>query len=931
MRKILHKLTDQERLSGLFSLMLTLLFACIFRPNDQNPLKHFNRQIGISILNGFDANKTFTHFLVWYLGLPLFFLFLYFSFKKLFRLEVIKNKAWAILDPILAVGIANLVIKLMNPASEYKIDADVVTLLVIAIVLTITCLRFQWLDQDGLVTYVFGLLAFLLLFNLCFQHRSLSLLMIVSVCCSLFVVRLFYQSSIKSLLRVLFAAFPLLFAIFLEGRSILNQHEIFVHLSKALFLALSFGLIAILFLARKTSFISMLSNKLKEQEYPLLVVSLGILSVIPPMVIVSDMDLFESASHGMQIFDFFHSHKFPLIESFDGHIFSNSWSAYLYQFFNQDVLGAVLNPYFQFNAAVFLFFIYKLLTYYFSKLDSCLLTSFGFVSLGLVFDYHFFGLMIIFATIYLVKHTDKISAYFIYWLSVFLSFLFQVPVGLPFFVASVALVIFLCLKKAIKLNIFKIFSSFLIVLLPFVFTFVTVLNFNLARIKNRILEIIGIMNSNLNWAHEKIGDKIQFQYVFFYILLPLVVTIIGMQTFFTWKKPNIKDKNFAKQATLIILIISYFMNFTRILGRHSVMEMKVQFLVWTAILIVPLFMIRFFKNGWRPLIFMMSLLSICFFSMMQKNAVIFNKANVYQQGINFVKSEDIFSFKDKKELRWQFPPEMISELKTITTAIKKIIPPNKTYLDFTNQTLLYALTKREKPVFINQSPGMLSGKFTQKMFLKEIEESKNVDFVITHEAANIDGVDGKIRYYLVSEYINQKFMPLTMVDKYSIWLKKSAEKNYNLNKLKKTYHLSLGDISFGGSVPVEHLYDLKQLPLVWANLDQEKAVENKVLYNGDVKNNQVKFKHLPAKDKRLGNYLKLTVENNEIIPISVPLKLENKQKNNLITFKFEAKPGRNVYLIRVSSDPYWYTDDLDRLKMEIRNVKLKRMQVLQGD
>ncbi|MDR0690569.1 MAG: hypothetical protein LBF32_00550 [Streptococcaceae bacterium] len=930
MLKILHKFTDQERLSGLLSLMLTLLFACLLRPTDQNPLKHFKRQIGISILNGLDANKTFIHFFAWYLFLPMLFLFLYFSFRKLFELGVIKNNGSSILDTVLAVGIANLLIRLMNPAFEYKVDADVVTLLVIAIALTTTCLRFQWLAQDGLVTYVFGLLAFLLLFNLCFPHRSSILLIFIAACCSLATVRL-YKSLVESLLRVLFATFPLLFAILIEGRSILNQHEIFVHLSKFLFLGVSFGSIMLLFLVRKMNFALALSQKLKSKEYPLLVISLGILSVIPPMVIVSDMDLFESASHGMQVFDFFHSHKFPLVESFDGHIFSNSWSAFLYQFLNQDVRGAVLNPYFQFNAAIFLFFIYKLLTYYFSKLESCLLASLGFVSLGMVFDYQFFGLILIFSTVYLVKHSDKISAYFLYWLSVFLSFLFQMPVGLPFFVASLAVLVFLHLKKVIQLNIFKISISFLLSLLLLVFIFVAILDFNLGRVKNRILEIMDIMNSNLNWAYEKIGDLNHFQYVFFYILLPLIVIIMGVQIFLAWKKPSVKDKNFAQQTALLILIISYFMNFTRSLGRHSVMEMKVQFLVWTAILIVPLFTMRFFKKGWHSLNFMLSLLSVCFLSMMQKDTAIFNKVNVYQQVSDIAKGEDIFSFKNKRQMRWQFPPEMIKELKPITTAIQTIIPPKKTYLDFTNQTLLYALTNREKPVFINQSPGMLSGAFTQRMFLQEVKEARNVDFVIMHEAANIDGVDGKIRYYLVAEYINQKFTPLTKIGKYSIWMKKSAVKNYDLSKLKESYHLSLGDISFSASVPAEHLYDLKQLPFIWANFDQEKAAQNRLLYNSDVKNNQALLKLLPAKDKQWGNYLKLEVENNEAKPLSVPLKLGNEKKEDSLTFKFEVKPGKNIYLIRVSSDPYWYTGDIERIKLADINAKLIKMQVLQGD
>ena len=56
------------------------------------------------------------------------------------------------------------------------------------------------------------------------------------------------------------------------------------------------------------------------------------------------------------------------------------------------------------------------------------------------------------------------------------------------------------------------------------------------------------------------------------------------------------------------------------------------------------------------------------------------------------------------------------------TSINNYLNEESTYLDLSNQTLLYALLGREKPVYINQSPGLLSGEQSQQLFIEQIEK-----------------------------------------------------------------------------------------------------------------------------------------------------------------------------------------------------------------
>ena len=67
---------------------------------------------------------------------------------------------------------------------------------------------------------------------------------------------------------------------------------------------------------------------------------------------------------------------------------------------------------------------------------------------------------------------------------------------------------------------------------------------------------------------------------------------------------------------------------------------------------------------------------------------------------------------------------MTNEYKDLKVVLENILDEDETYLDLSNQNLLYALIGKEKPVYVNQSPGLLSGELTQQMYIKEVIDSK---------------------------------------------------------------------------------------------------------------------------------------------------------------------------------------------------------------
>lgn len=153
---------------------------------------------------------------------------------------------------------------------------------------------------------------------------------------------------------------------------------------------------------------------------------------------------------------------------------------------------------------------------------------------------------------------------------------------------------------------------------------------------------------------------------------------------------------------------------------------------------------------------------------------------------------------------------------------------NETYLDFTNQTLLYAFLNRKNPVYINQSQGLINGENGQKNFLKQVKD-KNITFVLMPYVGNnnynryadflmLDSILNIDRYYLVIEYICRNYRSLCIIDDMVIWCRKDeydylVEKN---NTLKNVTFVK----SYDYNAEIYYKHDLGFIPFLLGNGDK---------------------------------------------------------------------------------------------------------------
>lgn len=167
-------------------------------------------------------------------------------------------------------------------------------------------------------------------------------------------------------------------------------------------------------------------------------------------------------------------------------------------------------------------------------------------------------------------------------------------------------------------------------------------------------------------------------------------------------------------------------------------------------------------------------------------------------------------------------------------------------------------------------------------------------------------------------------------------MKKESQKNLDI--LKKITNINYGYDEFVSKeldwLSFVHNNNLEYLPYIWANYDIKKAINNKVLYNlKNISNNRFSIDKLNNNQKIKGNYLLITgnFKNEE----KVTIKLGN-LKDNIFSEKYKynfiAKEGTQNYLLRVSTDYYWYTNEINSVEVVSENgIKNVSMKILEGD
>lgn len=140
-----------------------------------------------------------------------------------------------------------------------------------------------------------------------------------------------------------------------------------------------------------------------------------------------------------------------------------------------------------------------------------------------------------------------------------------------------------------------------------------------------------------------------------------------------------------------------------------------------------------------------------------------------------------------------------------------------------------------------------------------------------------------------------------------------------------------------------HSYLYYDLARLWAEKDKKAALNNKVVSKTEIVENGIYLFETTQFDKKLGNYLNISAEmvnktpswykEDDIKGLTVKLGI---YIDGVFVEKYRylinLKEGTHEYLLRISSDYYWYTEEINSICIEsLQDVKFLEVKVLEGD
>lgn len=162
---------------------------------------------------------------------------------------------------------------------------------------------------------------------------------------------------------------------------------------------------------------------------------------------------------------------------------------------------------------------------------------------------------------------------------------------------------------------------------------------------------------------------------------------------------------------------------------------------------------------------------------------------------------------------------------TLCQILDATLGEDETYLTLSSTDYLYAITGRKNPLYVNQSPLMLSGDTSQEYALEEIEAAQPVYVLMPRDGwPVIDGIDVDFKYYRLIEYAYENYEPFVQIEgaDYDVWC---------LSDRRAELESALESSGADFAAEWEYLDDyepnmqgeLGLIPLLWAERDEADA------------------------------------------------------------------------------------------------------------
>lgn len=802
--KIKNNLTDRFSLNNIpCALTGVLAYLFLIKPDSHNydSVRKFKRVFGSSVLYNIDVSRRIQNFFIWFLAAAiLFFVFMLFieELKRKFSSSECQ-KVWKFIGRFSIIALCSAVfegINFFNSSSVsylYELVFLIYSLAFIYIIFSIeekvsaenffalcACAVLAAIPFYLCIPSIFYRPSLLLMIQYFFSYGIILLLKVLPAKKNI----LIQKENLAEHYFVFLACVPAFLSVFIESISVLNQHEIFIGHPKKVF-ALLFAFSFIVFSVLNLMLTQNNSRHFdsKKYAYPLLIWGFALLTWQVPSSFARYPDWFEHANAATLISDFLNFNIIPIVGHYGGHMMSGVWEGIFYGIINNDFYNAGFSPYggWLSNPLEFLVFFFFLKT--FLDRDTSFFATLMIPFYGTV-SYFILGLLIAVA---LVKYIRKNSFYNIclVWLACVWCTLYRLDLGFAFDAACLAVLVVYSFynRKDIK----QIVLSFMLVAGFFFVLWCVLCLISSVNPIVRLLEFIKISSSNNHWAYTEIGNKGLTAYSVFYLFVPVTVAV-SLVTVFASKSLRIKI-GIESLCLLVFLGIAFFANYPRSLVRHSLAESQYRIAMFTFSLFLSLLIALIKSKKCFVPVFISCSLMLTFFAThgnFSERCVLTSGTNNIVNINSFWSSEFWQNIKNNKQKinRVTVAGNVMNKASRLDKVFSLLLKEDETFVDFMNASSLYSIIGRKCPVYVSQTPMMLSGEFSQKCFIKEIESDiQKIPLAIfpARSTHSIDGINNEFRYYKVAEFSYQNYVPLCAIDEFAIWCLKNRFDEFEEN------------------------------------------------------------------------------------------------------------------------------------------------------
>lgn len=973
-----------------------MMIAVLFNPMEdkRNSVIQFKRMIGQGIMQNVDVARRTSNFSCWFMLFIVTFVTSYIFLGYLLsrkRAEE-EKKVLDFLDQFLVIANINAVLTGINyfqnkseNTKTFQYTSQLIFVIVCAALLYVILRLGRFMTSDGYATLLvavfslgYGITAIInqkwddgkLLF--CVQLILFGIAVIGMVTIQR-ILKLHQENNFLQIFAIICSFIPFVTSFYIELIHILNQWGIYVVRVRRYYIVS----LALMMLTAITCSVVTGRKKCnmipwKIISYPVLIFGISCLVVQIPLEQQYGAEMYETANYSVLISDFLKYGKIPIIEHYGGHMMTGVWEGIAYAVLNHDGNGAIFSPYMVYIKPVLAVLFFCLVKELWNE-DMALATVL-FLPFYDSWSYYGLGMVVCLIAIVFVKKNTYMKAFGL-WISVIWCALYRLDLGAAFGVAVVLTMLFYVTQSKNWKAARQLLISFGICVGIGIAAWCILCQGRGINAFDRLTEFLLISFSNANWAYDNIGSVGNMSYSWCYMFLPFLCAVCLVFTVFSKK---IKQTASVEQwIILLIMGFSYFANYSRGLVRHSLAETSTLIvIVWSGYIFLAAFF-SCYRNDKRVFI-------ITFMTMVVVSSLLMWNANFEEKSLldkevavtgDFTDSWKYGMTEDEPKTYWQeleeqgepvermyWNEETEEQIKPYRIILNALLEDDETFVDFMNKTFLYSALGRETPCYVSQSPMQLAGERTQEMFIKEMEGVPIVLMPLENneydKSDSLDGVPNTYRYYKVAEYIYQHYVPLCRYsNKFAIWclpqryeeMEQKVEElaSQTMDEGSAEITESIYKISYGYDGPnlneeaiyiytgVFHNISVSYLPLIWAECDDKRADQNPVAakVTADGSNLFVIDRKDFIPDEN-GNYLRIHISSDcdaEDVVITIG-KSDKGEFEERYRYQITVSEGVHDYLIRVSTDYYWYTDSVNAISVqsdaELSDVS---MSILAGD